>query len=481
MYNKDRTTSLLATRIIMPLCLVASASAQAALTLPVYESFNGADPTESYNEAGSREFVSLPGWTAELTAGGRVAVRSDFAAVNPGRILSMDNPGGGGINGIIATIDASARTVATDEVLLSFSWFDHGDEGDTEDRVFVRGSDVDPWLEVYNFALNSNNGAWTTVTSINLTDILVNGTQEFSATTQIKFQQTDNFPINTDGISIDNVFIELAQPDTVSTAAGTLTASMANFSKAPVAVGDQVEYVIRVMNPDDAGGNATNVVVTLNLPPELSLPGGTITTTSGTVTTGNTAGDTSVVVDIDTLPDGGVANIFVLADVAFQGSFTFTAQATAAADGVTAFLTDDPDNTTGSDDATATRIYPFVADLAIDTDRPRKFSVANISSTPGPSSEPVTYSSTTTDICVVNTSDQVVFIEEGVCTLLADQAGDLDWPDAEPATLDITVDRQAIRVVKDDDSGFLGSTSPLILAGLALGALLRRRLHRKAR
>lgn len=478
---KERTTPLLATRLAIALSLASSLPAYAALTLPVYESFNGADQTESYTEAGSREFVSLPGWTAELTLGGRIAVRSDFAAVNPGKILSMDNPGGGGVNGIIATIDASARTVATDDLLLSFSWYDHGDEGDFQDKVFVRGSDADPWVEAYDFALNSNNGAWTTVTGINLSALLDAEAQELSATTQILFQQTDNFPINTDGISIDNVFIELGQPDTISSAPGTLTASMANFNKAPVVDGNELEYVIRVMNPLDAGADAANVVVTLDLPPELSLPGGTVTTTSGTVTTGNTAGDTSVVVDIANIADGGVVNIFVRANTVFQGSFTFTAQATVAADGITAFLTDDPDNNTGSDDATPAKIFPFIQDLAIDEDNPRKYSIANISATPGPSSAPVTYGSDTTDICVVNSSEQVVFIEEGLCTITADQAGDADWPDAQQATLDITVLKQASRklvVIEEEDDSMLGGTSPLALAALALAALLRRRLSR---
>ena len=88
--------------------------------------------------------------------------RSDFSyRANSAMIASMDNPGGGGVNEIGVSFDASMLDVNTDRLLLSFVWYDHGDEGDAQDKVHIRGSDVDPWLEVYDFAANSNNGSWT--------------------------------------------------------------------------------------------------------------------------------------------------------------------------------------------------------------------------------------------------------------------------------------------------------------------------------
>lgn len=459
----------------------AHTQAQAALTIPVYESFDGVDLNESYSQvAGSREFASLPGWTAETAAESRIAFRSDFTidGARPGNILSMDNPGGGGVNNVIMTMDASALTVANDTLMLSFNWYDHGDEGDVTDAVSVRGSDADPWLEIYSFAANSNNGAWSTVTNLDISTLLSENAQEFSTTSQIRFSQTDNFPINTDGISLDNVFVELAQPKTVSPAPATLTADMVNYTKKDIPVGDLVEYLIRVRNPSDGGASATNVVFNLDsLPPELSLPGSSVFTSKGSVVTGNTEGDTSVSVSLGDLVDGEVATIYIRATVGFAGSYPFYAQGTVSADGITAFLTDDSFDATGFDDATYARIFAFLSDLAITRKTPRKLTQSFLTVTPSPSSEPVVFGTTTPSVCVVN-ENIVTFIEEGECTVTADQEGDEEYPTAERIELTVTVKPQQVltkTVVKKEKEDFLGSSSIAMLLMLAMAGVMRSR------
>lgn len=70
--------------------------------------------------------------------------------------------------------------------------------------------------------------------------------------------------------------------------------------------GDTLRYTIVVSNPADAGGaSATGVVLTNPAPANTALVVPSVTTTQGSVTTGNTAGDTSVAVNLGTLVGGG--------------------------------------------------------------------------------------------------------------------------------------------------------------------------------
>ena len=65
--------------------------------------------------------------------------------------------------------------------------------------------------------------------------------------------------------------------------------------------GDTVRYTAVLTNPLPAGASAQNVSVTCPVDPNSKLVVGSVTTTSGTVALGNTAGDTSVQVLIDAL------------------------------------------------------------------------------------------------------------------------------------------------------------------------------------
>ena len=92
------------------------------------------------------------------------------------------------------------------DLVLEFWWYDHGDEGDSPDIVEIRGSSSDDWIEVYNFGINSNNGSWT-YASIDIDAFLTSNTQTLASTFAVRFGQNDNFPINTDGITIDDIVI----------------------------------------------------------------------------------------------------------------------------------------------------------------------------------------------------------------------------------------------------------------------------------
>jgi uncharacterized repeat protein (TIGR01451 family) len=72
--------------------------------------------------------------------------------------------------------------------------------------------------------------------------------------------------------------------------------------------GDTIRYTIVIQNSGD--GNALGVSFDDTPDPNTNLVNGSVTTTLGTVTSGNMAGDTTVTVDVGTLPGyGGTATI----------------------------------------------------------------------------------------------------------------------------------------------------------------------------
>ncbi|HEY9113865.1 MAG TPA: hypothetical protein VIN10_04150, partial [Bacteroidales bacterium] len=113
------------------------------------------------------------------------------------------------INAAILTIDLSDYTSSAG-LELTFWWADHGDEEHPNDKVWIRGSNTDAWVQVYdlNPAQNSNN-VYKFVGPIDIDNALASASpvQSVSNTFQVKFGQKDNGPTPNDGISFDDISI----------------------------------------------------------------------------------------------------------------------------------------------------------------------------------------------------------------------------------------------------------------------------------
>ncbi|MDW7694084.1 tandem-95 repeat protein [Flammeovirgaceae bacterium SG7u.111] len=170
-------------------------------------------------------FDGLIGWEYDqVTSGGRFSVRNDYTR-NSRQMVTLDNPGGNSFNEVTVNLDLSSFDInnPADDIRLYFSWYDHGDEGDVRDVVEFRTNESDPFIEIYDFATNSNNGSWTDVQGIDIDQILRDNALNFTSTCQLRFSQNDNFPVNTDGISIDNVFLGKVIPATAPAVTASLT------------------------------------------------------------------------------------------------------------------------------------------------------------------------------------------------------------------------------------------------------------------
>lgn len=121
--------------------------------------------------------------------------------------------------------------------------------------------------------------------------------------------------------------------------------------------GDVIEYTVVLNNAGDKG--AANVTFTDTPDANTTLVAGSVTTTQGTVTTGNTAGDTSVAISVGDIPGAG-GSVTIIFRVTVNASlpadvFQVANQGLAQGDDIPDTPSDDPD-TTDLDDPTTTPV-----------------------------------------------------------------------------------------------------------------------------
>ncbi|NNF35012.1 MAG: IPTL-CTERM sorting domain-containing protein [Saprospiraceae bacterium] len=121
--------------------------------------------------------------------------------------------------------------------------------------------------------------------------------------------------------------------------------------------GETYQYTVTISNADMVQG-AMDVVFASGVDPNSTLVVGSVTTSQGSVTTGNTTGDATVAVDIGTLASNGSITITydVLVDIQNPGT-ELTCQGSVTGSNFSTVNTDDPD-TPAPDDATLTPLTP---------------------------------------------------------------------------------------------------------------------------
>ena len=129
-----------------------------------------------------------------------------------------------------------------------------------------------------------------------------------------------------------------------------------------VSPGDTLLYSVLITNPDDAfDAVATGVIFTDRPDLNTALVVSSVTTTQGTVTSGNQAGDTEVVVNVGTIEDGG--SVTITFEVTVDEALTedvgeIVNQGFVSSDTLNGFPTDDPDTETLADPTITTVVVP---------------------------------------------------------------------------------------------------------------------------
>ncbi len=207
-----------------------------AATLPFtedWESYNG-----TLSDNGDIYCGTTYKWEYETsTTDGRAQWGTNAHQINGGSgaltLVKNSNDGNIDTNYAILTIDLSNYTAST-SLELEFDYVDHGDENNDNDRVWIRGSSSDSWVQAYNLDPESqSDNTYQSVNSIDIDDLLSNASpsQTVSSTFQVRFGQEDDYSIDYDGISFDNIKIkEISCSKPVSLTASSITYNSANLS-----------------------------------------------------------------------------------------------------------------------------------------------------------------------------------------------------------------------------------------------------------
>ncbi|MGB0176805.1 MAG: fibronectin type III domain-containing protein, partial [Owenweeksia sp.] len=158
--------------------------------------------------------------------------------------VTMDKTPAGSLqtNRLDLTIDLS-NYLTKPLIALSFYYMHHGEESQAGDRVFARGNNTMPWVEIYNlFANQGAAGQYNHVQNLNLVNLLGAAGQTVSSTTQIRFSQEDDNPATSltisDGYTFDDISIIANDCGSVSNFVVTgVSGSSVNFSWLGLATG----------------------------------------------------------------------------------------------------------------------------------------------------------------------------------------------------------------------------------------------------
>ncbi|MCD4745683.1 MAG: T9SS type A sorting domain-containing protein [Bacteroidales bacterium] len=174
------------------------------ITLPWIEDWEGVGPTTTFTSSTS-SINGAEEWDYDKTANGRL--RYTVYAHNGSQAAAVDaNPNGiMSINYLTANLDISNYASSTD-LELSFWHMERGDEPHSNDRVWIRGSNSDTWIEMYNLDGGSN-GIWYEVTGLDIDAAISGAGQTITSTFQLRFGQEGNVRFNNDGRVFDDIEI----------------------------------------------------------------------------------------------------------------------------------------------------------------------------------------------------------------------------------------------------------------------------------
>jgi hypothetical protein len=199
---------------IGPISYTSSCTALMPATLPFVEDFESWTLTQIGDSLIYCGADKSWNFTTTLQDFGRVRIGSDaITALNGNGSMTMDvyTSFNDAINYAELTLDLSGYAASTD-LHFSCKYMEHGDETDIDDKVWVRGSNQDPWIQVLDWQSNNGNGVLTELLEFNISNLLVANSQVPTSTFQVRFGWSDEYDANsttgTDGVTFDDIRIE---------------------------------------------------------------------------------------------------------------------------------------------------------------------------------------------------------------------------------------------------------------------------------
>jgi len=91
---------------------------------------------------------------------------------------------------LTGTFNLSNYNVNTDDIRLDFEFNNHGQLPNANNKVWIRGNDLQPWIEAYDLNNNQNEaGIYKKTVSIEVSDLLAANGQSFSPSFQVRWGQ----------------------------------------------------------------------------------------------------------------------------------------------------------------------------------------------------------------------------------------------------------------------------------------------------
>lgn len=146
---------------------------------------------------------------------------------------------GGSVDSLTGTFNLAAFNPATDDIRIDFRYKNHGQKANAANKVWIRGTDTDSWIPVYDLYANQPpaDGTYKLSGSIELSDSLAAYGQTFTTSTQVRWGQwgeqlaADNF--RAAGYTFDDIRIykavddiQMVSVDTPSTVSCGLSAAV---------------------------------------------------------------------------------------------------------------------------------------------------------------------------------------------------------------------------------------------------------------
>lgn len=105
--------------------------------------------------------------------------------------LDADRFNAGTLDSLTGTFNLTGFNPATDDIRLDFLYKNHGQAGNAAHKLWIRGDDMQSWIQAYDLYANQNpaDGSYKKTASIELSDLLSAAAQTFSSSFQLRFAQ----------------------------------------------------------------------------------------------------------------------------------------------------------------------------------------------------------------------------------------------------------------------------------------------------
>lgn len=167
--------------------------------------------------------------------------------------LEIGFPSGVACGAALYYFDWSALNVATDQLIMNFSYCDNSDENDTEDGIFISLDGGTTWaMKLWDSAPTTRTDNVHAPYTVNITALLSSASLNFTNAVVIRIQGQDDSPYTTgnDGHAYDDLSFELLDDPEISvlSPASNSVASGDTVNVGPIFVGAQTTYSWTVEN-----------------------------------------------------------------------------------------------------------------------------------------------------------------------------------------------------------------------------------------